>query len=286
MRVGFHISIAGSFTRVLERAQKRGCETVQIFTRSPRGWGFNEISGREAGSFQIELKNSGISPLVVHLPYLPNLAAKDSGLYQRSIESLQTDLERSGRLAAAYLVMHPGRKGELNNKEAFDKVIQGINQAVHTINNEVVLLLENTAGQGSEICYRFSDLAKIMKQFEGQNRLGICWDTAHAFAAGYDLSHERSVDESIEEIDHLIGLDRLKLIHLNDSLTPLGSRVDRHADIGKGFIGLQGFKAILHHPLVSHVPAIMETPGMDLKNDLKNMKVVKKLLKIKKGRKK
>jgi deoxyribonuclease-4 len=277
MRIGFHVSIAGGFSKALARAKERECETVQIFTRSPRGWNFNELSPRETETFQPELRSSGISPLVVHLPYLPNLAASDPEHYQRSIESLREDLKRASRLGAAYLVMHPGRKGGLNDEEALKRVIQGIDQAIHKNNYDVVVLMENTAGQGSEICHRFSDLAKIVKQFKGKNRIGVCLDTAHAFAAGYDLSHKRGVDEAVEELDQLIDLDRLQLIHLNDSRLPFNSRVDRHEDIGKGFIGLQGFKAVLNHPLLSHLPVIMETPGMNLKHDLRNMKVVKKL---------
>jgi deoxyribonuclease-4 len=278
MRIGFHVSIAGGFARAVSRARERKCETVQIFTRNPRGWACKDLSGDETERFKNDLKLSGISPLVVHLPYLPNLAAGNSVLYERSVEYLQEDLKRARSLGAAYLVMHPGRKGVLQEREAFDRVIQGIDQAIRTSNSDVILLIENTAGQGSEICHKFSDLAKIVHQFERKNNLGFCLDTAHAFAAGYDLSHEKGVDETIKEFERLIGLDRLQLIHLNDSRTPFNSRVDRHEDIGKGFIGLQGFRAILNHPLLSHLPLIMETPWMGLRNDLRNMRVVRRLL--------
>jgi deoxyribonuclease-4 len=278
MRFGFHVSISGSMIKAVERAEERKCETAQIFSRNPRGWSFNELPGEEVRAFRNELHRTGISPLIVHLPYLPNLAAGDTDLYERSVESLEEDLRRAEMLRAACVVMHPGRRGGLSIKEAFDKVIEGIDKALRTVNNGVKLLLENTAGQGSEMCHRFSDLAVIMGQFKRQNRLGVCLDTAHAFAAGYDLSQKRRVDEALDEFDKLIGLDRLHLIHLNDSRTPFNSRVDRHENIGKGFIGTDGFGAILRHPLLSYLPFIMETPWTGLKNDLRNMRAVRKIL--------
>jgi deoxyribonuclease-4 len=278
MRIGFHVSISGNLIKVIERARERRCDTVQIFSRNPRGWRFKERPEEEVESFKKELRLSGISPLVVHLPYLPNLAAGNSELYEKSIESLREDLRRAGRLGAAYLVVHPGRRRELNKGEAFDKVIRGINQALNVVKNGVVLLVENTAGQGSEICSSFAELAVVVKQLEKKSRLGVCLDTAHAFAAGYEISEKRGVEKLIEEFDRLIGLQMLYLIHLNDSRTPCNSRVDRHENIGEGFIGLAGFKALIHHSCLSHLPFIMETPWKGLNNDLRNMKVVRKIL--------
>jgi deoxyribonuclease-4 len=278
MRIGFHISIAGKLAKVMERARERKCETMQIFSRNPRRWGFKELVRDEVEQFRKELRNSGISPLVVHLPYLPNLASENDELYKKSVESLQEDLKRAGLLGAAYLVFHPGRRGELSKEEAFHRVTEGIHQSLDTVNNGVVLLVENTAGQGSEICCTFSELAEIVKQSGEKHRLGVCFDTAHAYAAGYDISNKRGVEKVIREFERLIGLERLHLIHLNDSRTPFNSRVDRHENIGKGFIGLAGFSALLHHPSLSHRAAIMETPWKGLNNDLRNMRVVRRIL--------
>lgn len=281
MRIGFHVSITGSLMKIIERARERKCETVQIFSRNPRGWKFTERPKGEIDAFRKELHLSGISPLVVHLPYLPNLASGNLELYRKSITSLQVDLKRAGMFGADYLVAHPGRRGELSKEEAFDRVREGIHEALDTVDNGVILLVENTAGQGSEICHNFSELAEIVRHAGEDRRIGVCLDTAHAFAAGYDLSKKKGVEKMIGEFDRLIGLQRLHLIHLNDSRVPYNSRVDRHENIGKGFIGLTGFSALIHNRFLSHLPFIMETPWKGLNNDLRNMKVVRRIMREK-----
>ncbi len=279
MRFGFHISIAQGFSKVVEKAQKTKCETIQLFSRNPRGWKFKALNPDEVGQFKTKLASSNISPCFLHLPYLPNLAATKKELYTKSIDSLCEDLKRAEILSIPFLVVHVGSRVALSEEEAIEKVVQGINESFQRIPNQVMILLENTAGQGTELGSTFSQLQNILSGVEDQSRIGICLDTAHAFAAGYDLFTKNGLDETLNEFDRLIGLKHLHLLHLNDAKTPLASHSDRHWHIGKGYIGLEGFRNIVNHPLLDHLPGIMETPRKDLKDDLRNMRVVRNLAK-------
>lgn len=279
MRFGFHISIAQGFSKVVEKAQKTKCETIQLFSRNPRGWKFKALNPDEVGQFKTKLASSNISPCFLHLPYLPNLAATKKELYTKSIDSLCEDLKRAEILSIPFLVIHVGSRVALSEEEAIEKVVQGINESFQRIPNQVMILLENTAGQGTELGSTFSQLQNILSGVEDKKRIGICLDTAHAFAAGYDLSTKSGLDETLNEFERLIGLKYLHLLHLNDAKTPLASHSDRHWHIGKGYIGLKGFKNIVNHPLLTHLPGIMETPRKDLKDDLRNMRVVRNLAK-------
>lgn len=278
MRLGFHVSIEGGFLKAIKRAEERMCETIQIFSRNPRGWQIKELSQKEVKLFREELNNAHISPLIVHLPYLPNLASPDEILYQKSIESFQIELKRADLLGADYLVFHPGKRGGLSVKEGLKRVSEGLKQAFDKVQTKVKVLVENTSGQGSEVCWSFSEIAEVLKVSHDKNQLGVCLDTAHAFSAGYNLSNRRGVEEMLEEFDKFINLERLSLVHLNDSRVPCGSRIDRHEDIGKGYIGIQGFRVLVNHLFLSRLPFIMETPWKGLRNDLKNLKTVKRLL--------
>jgi deoxyribonuclease-4 len=279
LRFGFHISIAQGFSKVVEKAQKTKCETIQLFSRNPRGWKFKALNPDEVGQFKTKLASSNISPCFLHLPYLPNLAATKKELYTKSIDSLCEDLKRAEILSIPFLVIHVGSRVALSEEEAIEKVVQGINESFQRIPNQVMILLENTAGQGTELGSTFSQLQNILSGVEDQSRIGICLDTAHAFAAGYDLFTKNGLDETLNEFDRLIGLKHLHLLHLNDAKTPLTSHSDRHWHIGKGYIGLEGFRNIVNHPLLDHLPGIMETPRKDLKDDLRNMRVVRSLMK-------
>jgi deoxyribonuclease-4 len=279
LRFGFHISIAQGFSKVVEKAQKTKCETIQLFSRNPRGWKYNDLDHNEVEQFKTKIASSNISPCFLHLPYLPNLAATKKELYTKSIDSLCEDLKRAEILSIPFLVIHVGSRVALSEEEAIEKVVQGINESFQRIPNQVMILLENTAGQGTELGSTFSQLQNILSGVEDQSRIGICLDTAHAFAAGYDLFTKNGLDETLNEFERLIGLKYLHLLHLNDAKTPLASHSDRHWHIGKGYIGLKGFKNIVNHPLLDHLPGIMETPRKDLKDDLRNMRVVRSLMK-------
>jgi len=277
MRFGFHISIAGGFSKVVERARVRGCETIQFFSRNPRGWRYDPLDQREAEEFKLSIQSSGLFPIFLHLPYLPNIASQKSKFYKRSINSIATDLERAEQLGTQYLIIHIGHRLESSEDQAIEAVSQGINQAFERVKNAVILLLENTAGQGTEIGNTFEQIKRIIDGVGEKERMGVCLDTAHSFEAGYDLSNKDGIEKTLEAFDRIIGLQRLHLLHLNDSKTPLGSRKDRHWHIGEGHIGLEGFRYLINHPLLRHLPGIMETPRKDTIEDLKNMKVIRSL---------
>ena len=278
MRFGFHISIAGGFSKVNERARRRGCETIQLFSRNPRGWAYTPLDKQEVNRFRTEFSHSAISPLFVHMPYLPNLASKDRNLYGKSLDSLQTDLGRASNLGAPYLIIHVGHRTSLSEDEAVDRIVNGINEAFQKVSNSVILLLENTAGQGTEVGHRFSQLSRIIHGVDEKGRMGVCLDTAHAFGAGYDLSTHKGIEKTLTEFQEEIGLERLHLVHLNDTRSPLGGHVDRHWHIGEGNIGIEGFRNIINHPLLVHLPGIMETPRKDDVEDLRNMEVIRGLM--------
>jgi deoxyribonuclease-4 len=278
MRFGFHISIAGGFSKVVERAHARGCETIQFFSRNPRGWKYSPLNKKEVEEFRSSIQSSNLFPVFLHMPYLPNIASLKSKFYKRSIHSIVTDLQRAEQLGAPYLIIHIGHRMESSEDQAIEAVSQGIDQAFEKVKNAVILLMENTAGQGTEIGYTFDQIKKIIEGVHDRQRMGVCLDTAHSFEAGYDLSNKDGIERTLENFDQSIGLKRLHLLHLNDSKTPLGSRKDRHWHIGEGHIGLEGFKHLVNHPLLRHLPGIMETPRKDTIEDLKNMEVIRSLI--------
>jgi deoxyribonuclease-4 len=278
MRFGFHISIAGGFSKVVGRAIARDCETIQFFSRNPRGWRYTPLDKEDVEEFRLSINASGLFPIFLHLPYLPNIASPKSKFYSRSIDAITMDLERAQQLGAQYLIIHIGHRMESSEDQAIEAVSQGINQAFERVSNSITLLMENTAGQGTEIGYNFEQIKKIIDGVEEKTRIGVCLDTAHSFEAGYDLSKKDGIEKALESFDQMVGLERLHLLHLNDSKTPLGSRKDRHWHIGEGYIGMEGFRYLINHPLLQHLPGIMETPRKDTVEDLKNMKVIRSLV--------
>jgi deoxyribonuclease-4 len=278
VRFGFHISIAGGFSKVVERAEVRGCETIQFFSRNPRGWKYGPLPQKEVDEFRSTIQSSALFPIFLHLPYLPNIASWDSKFYKRSIDSIGTDLKRAEQVGAQYLIIHVGHRMKSSEEESIEAVSQGINQAFERVKNSIILLLENTAGQGTEIGYTFEQLERIISGIDEEKRIGICLDVAHAFEAGYDLSRKEGIEQALESFDRTIGLNRLHLLHLNDSKTPLGSRKDRHWHIGGGYIGRERFRQLINHPSVRTLPGIMETPRKDTVEDLKNMRVIRGLM--------
>ena len=263
---------------MVERARVRGCETIQFFSRNPRGWRYAPLDKEDIEEFRSSIESSGLFPIFLHLPYLPNIASPKSKFYSRSIDSITMDLERAQQLGAQYLIIHIGHRMESSEDEAIEAVSRGIDQAFEKVKNPVILLMENTAGQGTEIGYTFDQIKKIIERVHDHQRMGVCLDTAHSFEAGYNLSNQDGIERTLEKFDHTIGLKRLHLFHLNDSKTPLGSRKDRHWHIGEGYIGLEGFRNLVNHPLLRHLPGIMETPRKDTVEDLKNMKVIRSLI--------
>ncbi len=274
MRLGFHLSIAGSLLRAISQAQVLGCQALQIFIQNPRAWKWREIPRPEKDAFIAARKLAGLGPVAVHLTYLPNLASVDAALYQKSRERLAQELALARDLEADYLICHPGHAPL--SLESFQRVARGLAAAVEQIPPPPLVLLENTAGQGQELGWLPEHLGLIMRL--AGVPLGLCLDTSHAFGAGYDLRHPGGVARLLLEIARGPGLERIKIIHLNDSRAPLGSRRDRHAHLGQGTIGLEGFRHLFSHPWLRPVAAIMETPKRQQADEWRNLLTARSLI--------
>ena len=278
MPLGFHLSTAGGLIQTLRRAEELGCETIQIFSRNPRGWRAGSIDPVEAMDIREALQERGIYPLILHSSYLINLATEEEGLYRRSLEALKEDIERAHTLGAPFLVTHIGSTKGGERRRGIERVMEALEEIEVLLGRDARLLLENSSGSGSHIGGSMEEIGEILAPFRGEGRIGFCLDTCHAFAAGYPIHTTRGLSRLLSALNDHIGQDHLHLIHLNDSRTPLGSRVDRHEHIGRGGIGIRGFRAILNHPLLRDLPMIMETPKEREGDDDRNMRVVRALM--------
>jgi deoxyribonuclease-4 len=280
MRFGFHISIAGGWEKVRDRAEERHCETLQIFSRNPRGWESQPLDPDSVRRFVSDMNALRIDPIVIHMPYLPNPASPDKAKLAKSVESLKEELGRAAMLSAKFVVVHAGKAMGADVRSACKVLSASINESLDAVRNDVSLLVENTAGQGTEIGTSVEELADILSRVKQKRRVGICLDTAHAFAAGVDFRRKDVLEAFLEKFDALIGLEYLKLIHLNDSKAACASRVDRHWHVGKGEIGATGMKLLLKDARLEKLPAIMETPWTDgPADDLKNLRMAMRLWK-------
>lgn len=277
IRVGAHVSIAGSIDLAVDRAEEIGCNTFQIFSRNPRGWRFKEISEEVAEEFKRKLQRSGMNPPVDHMPYLPNLATPKDDVYKKSVEALAVELDRCEILGIPYLVTHLGSHLDASKEEGIKRTAEAIVEALLSSENEIVLLLETTSNSKNSVGGSFEDLAEIMRRVDWDDRVGACFDTCHAFVAGYELRSEGGLEETMAEFDGTVGLDRIKVVHLNDSKGPIGSKLDRHEHIGLGEIGEEGFSLILHHPAIRTRPLILETPSDERRGDRGNIAKVREL---------
>lgn len=260
-RLGAHMSIGGGIWKALERGKELGCDTVQIFTKNARSWRAKPLSQEEVALFRRTQQSTGIEPVVAHDTYLINLASPKDDLYEKSIEALQTELERAQALGIPYMVMHPGAHMGSGEEEGLYRISRALN-LIHqrAPDLKVMVLLETTAGQETNLGWRFEHLARIIEMLEEDWRVGVCFDTCHVFAAGYDICSDEGYRRTFEEFDEVIGLERLKVIHLNDSKAPCGSRIDRHEHIGRGKIGLEAFRRLLTDDRFAELPFIIETP--------------------------
>jgi deoxyribonuclease-4 len=277
VRVGVHVSIAKSIDKAVDRALGKGCDTFQIFTRNPRGWKIKELTAIEAKRFAEKVEHSGIFPPVDHMPYLPNLAAPTDDVYKRSVASLIEELRRSDALHIPYLVTHLGSHRGYGKAGGFQRIVDAINTAFNEVDNGVMLLLENTAGTKNSMGGTFEDIRHIMNHIEHKERIGICFDTCHGFVAGYELRTEESLKATMQHFDEVIGLEHLKLIHLNDAKAGLNSRLDRHEHIGLGYIGEDAFRMILKEEHFKELPMILETPVDNRRGDSENIQKVREL---------
>ncbi|HEC56423.1 MAG TPA: deoxyribonuclease IV [Candidatus Syntrophoarchaeum butanivorans] len=277
VKVGFHVSIAGSVDKAVDRAVAGGCDTFQIFSRNPRGWRIKELTPTEIELFIEKVKESRIYPPVDHMPYLPNLASPEEDVYRRSVDALITELERCGMLEIPYLVTHLGSHKGSGLENGYRRVADAINTAFSRVDNDVILLLENTAGTKNSVGGAFEDISAIMDLIDRIDRIGVCFDTCHAFVAGYEIRTREGLDATLKHFDEVIGLSQLKLLHINDTKGDLGSRLDRHEHIGLGMIGEDGFRVILRDPRLRDLPMILETPVDQRRGDLDNIRKVREL---------
>jgi deoxyribonuclease IV len=280
-RIGIHTSIAGGHRNALETARKLGCNALQIFSANPRQWqgGPARIPELDAVAFRARRAELGLGPLVVHANYLINLASPQPMLQVRSIQAFHDEIVRGMSLGADFLVVHPGTRGEATCAQAVATVIESVKQASKRASlGGMRILLENTAGMGTYLSSRLEELAEVLAGLNGFP-VDVCLDTAHLFASGYDIRSEEGLAATIGQIEKTIGLERVPVMHINDSKIPLGGRVDRHEHIGKGKIGVEAFRRILTHPRLSAAPPeglagrvfIAETPIEDPGDDRKNV---------------
>ncbi|MEM1674300.1 MAG: deoxyribonuclease IV [Candidatus Bathyarchaeia archaeon] len=280
MRIGFHMSIYGSLDKAVDRALEIGCNTLQLFTRNPRGWAARPLRRNEIEMFIMKVNKSDIRPVFAHMPYLSNLASPRSEIYAKSVETLITEMKRCEILGIPYLVTHLGSHLGLGPKIGLENVVKAIDMAFSVAEERVILLLENTAGTRNSIGGSFRDIEYILERTAYPEKVEICFDTCHAFAAGYDLRTEEAIERTINVIEESVGFNRLRLVHLNDSKGDLGSHIDRHEHIGLGKIGEEGFRNILRSKF-ARVPLILETPMNGRRSDLENLIKVKELAGIK-----
>lgn len=277
MKFGSHISTESPFSETINRAESVGCECMQIFVNPPQRWNPLPIPEKEVAKFISLNKKADINPIVIHSIYLINLASDNPFFYEASIKSLIDDIKKSEMLGAIGANFHVGSTKGKKLSEVIDKIAIGI-KTILAATEKSYLILENSAGAGDIIGDKFEELAEIMAKVNSP-RLKVTLDTAHAFGSGYNLATEEGLENTLKEFDKYIGLGHLVCLHLNDSAAELGSNRDRHADIGKGFIGLDAFDRIVNHPKLSHLPGIIETPGMKTAEEISDIEFLKSLRK-------
>lgn len=278
MNFGAHISIKGGVDNAPKRAREIGCECFQIFSKSPHGGKSLEITEKMADNFRKQCEIYNLKNYYIHTPYYINLASANNRIYYGSISAIKEELNKADLIGAIAVVTHLGSAKDLGKKEAEKKLIEGLVKLFPVgTSRDSSLLLEITAGAGEIVGDTFEEMAYFIKETEKEikdNKLGVCFDTAHAFASGYDLRNEKAVKETFYQFDKIIGLERLGLIHCNDSLVELDSHKDRHDNIGRGKIGLEGFKAILSDKRLKNLDFIVETPNGKEKEDLEILKKI------------
>jgi len=273
VKLGFHVSISGSIDLSLDRATRLGCTTFQIFTRNPRAWRTKPLQLREIKSFRRKHRESKINPVFSHMPYIQNLASPKDDIFEKSVDALIEEIDRCNKLGIRYIVTHIGSHTGSGVVKGKNRLIQALGRAADE--EGPMILLENSSGSGDQMGFKLDELAEIAKAIGG-TRIGISFDTCHAFTAGYDIASKEGLNETMREITRTVGFSRLKLVHLNDSLGELGSRIDHHEHIGLGKIGQDGFRNILASQLIKR-PLIMETPVDDKRSDIDNMEKVYEL---------
>ncbi len=274
-RIGFHAPIAGGLQHALLKAYARGCDAVQMFSRNPRGWQARPLNVAEMETFKRVRQETQITPVVIHANYLINLAAADETIRAKSIASFREEIERAIALGADYLVVHPGSAKNACEADGIRTCAESLQAACGNLAlGALRILLENTAGQGACIGHRFEHLREIMVLCPALN-LGVCFDTAHAFTAGYDIREEDGLTATIESIEHNVGAANVCAVHFNDSKAEYNSRVDRHWHIGLGHIGRAALCRVARHPKLAHAAFLLETPQDELGDDARNLALLR-----------
>jgi deoxyribonuclease-4 len=278
--LGAHMSIAGGIDLAPLRGRQVGCRTIQLFTKSNNQWRARSLSADEIARYRANVCATGIAPVVAHDSYLINLASTDPGLHRKSMDAFLEELERAETLDIPYLVIHPGAHMGAGEASGLRRVSDSLRSLLNrTRGYRVQVVIETTAGQGTSLGHRFEQIALILNQIGLPERTGVCLDTCHIFAAGYDIRTPEGYDEVVDAFDRLVGIPRLKVIHLNDCKRELGCRVDRHEHIGQGEIGRRAFGCLLTDPRLRGIPMILETPkdGDSVAADRRNLATLRRL---------
>jgi deoxyribonuclease-4 len=279
-RLGAHMSIAKGLELAFMRGQQVGCDTIQIFTHNSNQWQSKPLTGEDIAAFHKARVSSGIAPVISHNIYLINLASPELKLYDKSINAFWEEMQRAEALGIPYLVFHPGSHMGTDEDAGLQRIAKALDELLTRGEHfKLELVVETTAGQGTQLGHNFEQLARLLTLIQQPQRLGICLDTSHIFAAGYDIGTAQGYASTWGTFEHLIGWPKLKILHLNDSKKGLGSRIDRHQHIGQGHLGLEPFSWLINDPRLQHVPMILETPkgispdaeDMDLVN-LRNLR--------------
>jgi deoxyribonuclease-4 len=277
-RVGVHTSIAGGIEKSLERASRLGCDTIQIFSHNPRGWQMKQKDPKEVETFLRMRQLSGIGPVFVHTSYLINLASRDSILMKKSVRMVVEEMNIADLIGAEYLVLHSGSAAGDDPREARKRAAAALSEVSEAGRWRAGILIENTAGERGDITSRITEICALMEQVRGKLISGVCIDTCHAYAAGYDIASVEGVAALSEKLEKYIGWQLIRLIHLNDSKGGLSSGLDRHEHIGRGKIGMNGFSNFLRHPCFADIPLILETPKKTEDDDPTNLRTVRSLI--------
>ncbi len=279
VKLGAHESVSGGLHLAFERIKRVGGDALQIFTRNQRQWIPAELKTEEVRLYKKAHRESGEMIVASHGSYLVNFATGKEELLQKSTLAFVLELQRCQQLGIPYVVLHPGSHGGDGVEAGLNRFVAGIDSAIEQSKTEVEVLVETTAGQGTGLGRSFQELAYILQNSRYSSQLGVCVDTCHIFAAGYDIRSAEEYNATIDELDNHVGLQRVKFFHLNDSKKELGSRVDRHEHIGKGAIGLSGFKNLLNDPRFAGLPMTLETPKSDdLEEDRENLRTLRSLI--------
>jgi deoxyribonuclease-4 len=279
MNLGAHMSIAGGVHRALERGRSIGCNAVQLFVKNTNQWRARKLGVDEVARFRSERDLFAPNFLLAHSSYLVNLASPDTRILARSLAGFLREMERARSLGIPYMIIHPGSHRGEGAARGVGRLAAGLDETLSALGpSSPMILLETTAGQGDALGSTFDELARIIEKTRANDSLGVCFDTCHVFAAGYDLRTKRAYDKTLRAFHHTLGLERLKAFHLNDSLKDLGSRVDRHTHIGTGALGLAAFSFLVNDERFFDRPMVLETPkGPDDANDIRNLAVLRRL---------